>query len=117
MARSRERFRLIRTSGGLAMPRKYRRAAVTLPRSVHRVVARAREYFYWQDHRGTPQAGPRTALPKDPHSPEFWKEIRRLQGDQGQAIATVNVVCDLFLEWQPFRERSPPVPRSNTGTP
>jgi integrase len=78
---------------------------VALPKNVHRVVARGREYFYFQIGRGTVRQGPRNALPKDTHSPEFWNEIRRLQGiETGPVIVTVNAVCDLFLVWPPFRK-------------
>jgi integrase len=79
------------------MPRKHRRGAVTLPKGVHRVVSRGREYFYFQAGRGTVAEGPRAVLPKDPHSPEFWIELRKAQGDpMGPAIATLNSVCDLY---------------------
>ena len=46
--------------------------AVSLPKSVHRVTSRGKEYYYYQSGRGTPAQGPRITLPKDPHSPEFW---------------------------------------------
>ena len=62
------------------MPRKHQRGAVTLPRGVHRVIARAKEYFYFQPGRGTKAQGPRVPLPKDVHSPEFWVELRKAQG-------------------------------------
>lgn len=75
-----------------------------LPKNVHRVVARGREYFYWQEHRGTERAGERHSLPSDPHSPAFWAAIRTLQGaDAAPEVKTVNVVCDLYLAWPPFR--------------
>lgn len=74
---------------------------MALPKNVHRVVARGREYFYFQERRGTAQAGPRNPLPKDPHAPEFWAAIRRLQGATVTApvIETVNIVCDLYTAW------------------
>jgi hypothetical protein len=80
------------------MSRKYRRAAVALPKGVHRVIARGREYFYFQANRGTPLAGPRIKLPNDPHSPEFWVEVRKAQGvdELGPAIKTIDMVCDLY---------------------
>ena len=84
------------------MSRKYRKATVGLPRNVHRVIARSREYFYFQEHRGTPRQGPRHALPKDPRSPEFWAAIRKLQGGTEPEVLTINGACDLYLEWQPF---------------
>ena len=69
-----------------------------LPRGVHRVVARGREYFYFQPGRGTQVEGPRTPLPKDSHSPEFWIELRKAQGEPaGPSITTINAVCDLYI--------------------
>lgn len=66
---------------GSDMPRKQRkRAAVDLPPGVHRVVARAREYFYFQAGRGTSAEGPRVRLPNDPQTPEFWAALRTAQG-------------------------------------
>ena len=44
------------------MPRKQRqRAAVELPKGIHRVVSRGREFFYFQAGRGTSAEGPRSA--------------------------------------------------------
>ncbi len=80
------------------MPRKHQRGAITLPRGVHRVVARAKEYFYFQAGRGTKAPGARTPLPKDVHSPEFWIELRKAQGDTaGPGVTTINALCDLYL--------------------
>lgn len=81
------------------MPRKRRaaRAAVDLPKGVHRVVSRGREYFYFQAGRGTAFAGPRIALPNDPQSPEFWTALRKAQGlEGGPAILTFGAVADLY---------------------
>lgn len=79
-----------------------------LPKNVHRVIARGREYFYFQANRGTPRQGPRHPLPRDPHAPQFWAEIRRLQGADvcAPVVVTVNALCDLFLAWPPFRKLS-----------
>lgn len=51
-----------------------------LPKGVHKVLSRGREYFYFQAGRGTPTAGERVKLPSDPRSPEFWQAIRQAQG-------------------------------------
>lgn len=78
--------------------RKPKRGVVSLPKGVHHVVARGKDYFYWQPGRGTKFQGPRVALPKDVHSPEFWIELRKAQGDPaGPAITTINAVCDLYV--------------------
>lgn len=63
------------------MPRKQRqRVAVELPKGVHKVVSRGREYYYFQAGRGTPSQGERIKLPSDPQCPEFWQAVRQAQG-------------------------------------
>lgn len=57
-----------------------RKAGVMLPRHVHAVKWKSGTVaYYWQAHRGTAKAGPRTRLPDDPASQEFWKAIKALQ--------------------------------------
>jgi hypothetical protein len=74
-----------------------RGASIKLPRGVHTVVARGREYLYYQANRGTPSQGPRIKLPNDPHSPEFWIDLRKAQGIvQGPTVTTIDAVCDLY---------------------
>lgn len=75
---------------------------MSLPKSVHVVIARGREYFYFQAGRGTTHQGHRIRLPNDPHSPAFWEAIRRAQGgreaDSGKSSAgTVNELVDLYM--------------------
>jgi hypothetical protein len=53
---------------------------VSLPKGVHKITARAREFYYFQAGRGTKLAGPRIRLPDDPRSPEFWAALRKAQG-------------------------------------
>jgi integrase len=80
------------------MPRQRNRSVVNLPKGVHRVVARGREYFYYQPGRGTDHAGPRIALPNDPHSPEFWNAIRQAQGLAGAVpVDTFGAVLDGYV--------------------
>jgi integrase len=80
------------------MPRqRHRSPAVSLPKGVHRVVSRGREYFYYQAGRGTPHVGPRMPLPNDPHSPEFWQAIRQAQGIVGPVPTdTINALADAY---------------------
>lgn len=78
---------------------------MSLPKGVHRVVSRAREYFYFQDARGTASAGPRVRLPNDPQSPEFWLALRDAQG--GDAPATFGAVVDAYEMSPQFRALSP----------
>jgi integrase len=76
------------------MPRKL----IELPNHVHRVVARSREYFYYQERRGTPRQGPRIKLPSDPHSPEFWTALRQAQGIIGPVSTdTINALIDAYI--------------------
>jgi integrase len=79
------------------MSKRRKRTAVTLPRGVHCVVSRAREFYYFQTGRGTPHAGPRIRLPDNPQSPEFWQAIRQAQGIIGPVPTdTINALCDSF---------------------
>lgn len=69
-----------------------------LPKAVHRVVSRGREYFYYQEGRNTPHQGPRIRLPNDPRTPEFWQAIRQAQGLKGAAPTdTVGALIDAYL--------------------
>lgn len=65
-----------------------------LPKGVHVVVSRGRQYFYWHPGRGTKAAGLRVRLPDDPMLPEFWSKLRELQGVGVTVEATVNAVID-----------------------
>ncbi|MGQ3211619.1 tyrosine-type recombinase/integrase [Shinella sp.] len=79
------------------MRRRREKASVSLPKNVHRVVARGREYFYFQTGRGSQSPGPRLPLPRDPHSPQFWAAIHQHRG------SSVAVPADTFIsvldEW------------------
>jgi len=82
------------------MPDKRRRAAVALPKGVHRVVSRGREYFYWQPGRNTASPGERVKLPSDPQSPEFWAMLAQLQGAPATpVVVTMNMVFDKYMQW------------------
>ena len=73
------------------------RQTINLPAGVQRVVSGGREYFYLQLGRGTDHAGPRTRLPDDPYSPEFWEAIRQAQGIVGVVpLGTVNALADAW---------------------
>lgn len=77
-------------------------SSVSLPRHVHRVLSRGREYFYYQEGRGTPHAGDRIRLPDDPQAPEFWSAVRQAQGTFGPtATDTIGALIDAFeVSWQ-----------------
>jgi integrase len=70
---------------------------VDLPKGVHRVLSRGREYFYWQPGRGTKHAAQRVRLPDDPQTPEFWIALRKAQGASTLAPAlTFGAICDEY---------------------
>ncbi|WP_442583150.1 tyrosine-type recombinase/integrase [Mesorhizobium sp. ASY16-5R] len=76
---------------------KRNRASVSLPKGVHRVISRGREYFYYQIGRGTDHEGDRIKLPNDPRSPEFWQAVRQAQGLIGQVPAdTIGALIDAY---------------------
>lgn len=81
---------------------------VDLPKGVHRVVSRGREYFYWHPGRGTLHPGERVRLPDDPTSPEFWVKLRSVQGT-GTGVTTFGDVLDLY-------ETSPQFAKLSDGT-
>lgn len=74
---------------------------ISLPRHVHRVLSRGREYFYYQEGRGTPHAGERIRLPDDPQTPEFWNAVRQAQGEFGPTPTdTIGALIDAFeVSW------------------
>lgn len=73
---------------------------VTLPKGVRRVLSRGREYFYFQEGRGTTTPGERVKLPDDPHSPEFWQAISDLKAGTSDPVkVTLNVLFDKFVLW------------------
>jgi len=79
---------------------------VSLPRHVHRVVSGGREYFYYQEGRGTAHAGERIKLPDNPHTPEFWHAVRQAQGAFGPTPTdTVGALADAFEVAWPTLQR------------
>jgi hypothetical protein len=81
------------------MPHKRRqRAAVDLPKGIHRVVSRGKEFYYFHAGRGTKAQGPRIRLPDDPRTPEFWLALRKAQGvSHVGATDTVGAAIDGYL--------------------
>jgi integrase len=81
---------------------------VSLPKGVHHVVSRSRDYFYFQINRGTKHAGPRIVLPNNPHTPEFWIAVREAQGlERTGAETTFAAVCDLYETSKQFGALAP----------
>jgi integrase len=80
---------------------------VELPKGVHRVVSRGREYFYWSPGRATKHAAKPVRLPNDPTDPKFWIALREAQGQGGATIVTVNDVIDRYITSPKFRSLTP----------
>lgn len=76
-----------------------RRAVVMpLPKGITRIVNKrtGKEYWYHQERRGKPDAGPRTALPEF-GTPEFYREVARLTG---AAQAPQNTIAKLIADYK-----------------
>ncbi|SFJ69063.1 tyrosine-type recombinase/integrase [Methylobacterium brachiatum] len=89
------------------MPSKRLRSTgvVQLPKGVHRVLSRGREYFYWSPGRGTPFAEKPIRLPDDTSDPKFWVALREAQGKTNATgnVLTVEGLIDLYLDSAKFR--------------
>jgi integrase len=85
-----------------------RRAVVmSLPKGVSRVVDKrtGKEYWYHQERRGKPDAGPRTTLPEYGTS-EFWKALGALTGETHAPTNTVATLIETYKaqpEWLKHR--------------
>lgn len=88
---------------GLPMaPRRTQR--VELPANVRRVIARGKDYYYFQIGRGTKAEQPRIRLPENPHSPEFWNAYRSVSGQAGgQKDRSFDALIDEYLKSPQFR--------------
>ena len=80
---------------------------ISLPRHVHHVKSGGRDYFYYQEGRGTSHAGERIRLPDDPRTPEFWMALRQAQGPFGPTPTdTVNALFDAFeMSWPTLQRK------------
>src|SRR5262249_989893 len=77
-----------------------------LPRGVHAIQSRGKWYLYYQRGRGTPVAGPRTKLPDNPQTPEFWIALRQAQVLTGVVRTdTVNALIDAYIVDWPTLDR------------
>ena len=77
---------------------------IELPKGVHRVISRGREYFYWQPGRGTAHAGQRTRLPDDPTRPEFWAALHQLRHADGLVLEeSFDAIADRYEASPHFR--------------
>ena len=63
-----------------------KRPMLELPPHVRKVVARGREYYYFQRNRGATLEGPRIGLPNDIHSVEFWQAYRAALGQEAGPV-------------------------------
>lgn len=85
-----------------------RRAVVMpLPSGVSRVINKrtGKAYWYHQERRGKPDAGPRTTLPEY-GTPEFWQAIARLTGEAKKPTNTIKSLIETYKlqpEWLKHR--------------
>jgi hypothetical protein len=71
---------------------------VALPKGVHKVTSRGREYYYFQAGRGTIAPGPRIKINYDPQTPEFWAALMEAQGKSKlPQTNTVSFIIDQYL--------------------
>lgn len=83
-----------------------RAVVVPLPKGVTRVIGRNGDvYWYHQERRGKPDAGPRTRLPEF-GTAEFWAAIAKLTGEAKPSGNTVGTLIDSYKqqpEWAKHR--------------
>lgn len=88
----------------MARPRKH----PNLPKHVHRQISGKKEYFIYQYRRSTPLAGPRTRIPFQPDTPEFWAMYNRLKEDrQVNAPDTLNAVIATYQRSAKYENLKP----------
>jgi integrase len=87
------------------MSRRRSAGVVELPKGVHKINARGREYYYWHPGRGTRYAGKPVRLPNDPGQPEFWAQIRDLSNKTVPTETTLEAVIDEYLSWDAFLKK------------
>jgi hypothetical protein len=80
---------------------------VELPPHMRRVIAKGREYFYFQRNRGAVLEGPRIPLPRDLHSVAFWQAYRAALGNTGEpAGRTFNDLIAAYRIAPEFRAKA-----------
>ncbi|MFV0303431.1 MAG: tyrosine-type recombinase/integrase [Paracoccus sp. (in: a-proteobacteria)] len=88
---------------------------ISLPRGVHRVKSRGKDYYYYQTGRGTAQAGPRIRLPDNPRTPEFWTSINRIEGIP-ERTDTIGALIDAYIAaWPGLRRKLAPSTQAYYG--
>ncbi len=88
-----------------------KRPMLELPQHVHRVVAKGREYLYFQRNRFTKRQGPRIRLPDDLHSIEFWHSYHEALGTEAQTGRTFNDLIAAYKLSDEFRSKAPATQR------
>jgi integrase len=80
-----------------------RKAEIMLPKHVHKVKWASGTFaYYFQKHRSTPKAGPRTRLPDNPTSEAFWKAVRECQ-EGPKPAGNLSKMIDAYLEAPHFK--------------
>ena len=81
---------------------------IELPPHVRRVIAKGREYFYFQRGRGSQCEGPRTPLPCDLHTAEFWQAYHSALGSDTEPTGrTFNDLIASYRMSPEFTSRAP----------
>ena len=63
------------------MSPRSRKQMIELPKNITHIKSRNKSYYYYQEGRGTNAQSQRIRIKADPHEPEFWYEVARLNGD------------------------------------
>ena len=81
-------------------------ASLALPKYVHRIVSRGRDYFYFQRGRESAGPGPSIKLPADPYSVEFWTAYRNALGAEARTGRTFDDLIAAYQTGPEFIKRS-----------
>lgn len=93
-----------------------------LPKGVQRQPRKSgRVRYYYQEGRNTPNAGPRTRLPDDPHSPEFWAALNLARGitpatpkPPPETDKTIEMMVSAYMASPRFQKLAPSTQREYT---
>ncbi len=82
-------------------------SGIELPKHVHKVTARGRNYYYYQLRRNRPDQGPRIKLEFEPRDPRFWADIKAIEGRQEPDVmprGTVGTLVAAYLASPDFSQ-------------